>query len=114
MHLKSFILRGAFAACLFGLLACAGGHAQTGSVGPGSPVPISLTAKGFASVLLHPMDGPTLLPHVPLGGSELEFRFDDLDAGYRTLGYRLVPCTWDWRREPRLTAADCIRGFPDL
>ena len=114
MHRNSLILRGACAAHFFGLLVCAAGHAQTGSVGPGSQVPISLTAKGFASVLLHPIDGPTLLPHVPLGGSELEFRFDDLDAGYRTLGYRLVPCTWDWHREPRLTAADCIRGFPDL
>ena len=77
-------------------------------------VPIATTAPGFASVLLHPIDGPTLLPHVPLGGSELEFRFDDLEPGYRTLGYRLVPCTWDWKREPRLTAGDCIRGFPEL
>ena len=67
----------------------------------------------LSTAILYPIGLPTTTPFIPLIGGGLTFRFDDLEADYKSYNLRIIHCTHDWWPSD-LHPSEYIDGFYEI
>ena len=71
------------------------------------------THPTLSSVITHPTGHVTGAPFIPLDGGSITFRFDDLEADYKSYNLRIIHCSHDWWPSD-LHPSEYIDGFYDI
>ena len=67
----------------------------------------------ISSVIIHPTGDFIGAPFIPLDGGGITFRFDDLEADYKSYNLRLIHCSHDWWPS-ELYHNEYINGFYEI